>query len=146
MTAGDSLPYFEQYLQQLRTELEAYPSEDTLWLQPEGISNTAGNLAYHLLGNLNHFIGTALGRTGYVRDRELEFSIKHVARTELLAWLAETEQMVADTLSTIDDFDAPYPAGYRTEPSTIGGQLYRLLTHLAYHVGQINYHRRLLTA
>ncbi len=145
MTADDILPYYEQYLEQLRTELLAYPTEQSLWLQPAGIHNTAGNLAAHLLGNLNHFIGTALGHTGYVRDRIAEFADKNISRQVLLTSVADTQAMVVHTIRGIADFQANYPTSFREDPSTVGGQLHRLLAHLAYHVGQINYHRRLLT-
>ncbi|MCB0635579.1 MAG: hypothetical protein KDC54_03125, partial [Lewinella sp.] len=81
--AADYLRYFDQYLDQLANDLRSYPAEDTLWLQPPGINNSAGNLALHLLGNLNHFIGAALGDTGYIRERDLEFGRKGVPRAEV---------------------------------------------------------------
>jgi hypothetical protein len=141
---SDYLDYFNQYLDQLARELEAYPSEDTLWMQPPGITNSAGNLALHLLGNLNHFIGAALGESGYKRNRSLEFAIKEIPRSQILAWTAKTKAMLHLTLSQIEDLNGPYPGGYRPEEGSVANQLNRLLSHLAYHCGQINYHRRLL--
>lgn len=143
-TVSDYLTYFNQYLDQLADELRAYPNEESLWLAPAGINNCAGNLAIHLMGNLNHFIGAALGDTGYRRNRELEFAAKEVPREELLRWLAKTRDMLAESLHRVGDFKGPYPTGYRDRDGSITDQLNRLLAHLAYHVGQVNYHRRLL--
>ena len=139
--------YFEEYLDQLRREVEAYPDERQLWLCPTGISNSAGNLCTHLLGNLHHFIGHGLGDTGYVRNRPLEFSVTAVPRMDLLDQIESTRQMIETVLSSISDIEAPYPKILRDGhhgPYSIHKELVRLSMHLAYHLGQINYHRRLL--
>ncbi len=139
--------YFDQYLDQLRQEIEAYPDEQQLWRCPSGISNSAGNLCTHLIGNLHHFIGHGLGNTGYVRDRPLEFSVKEVARADLLQQIETTRQMVQSVISSLPDIEAPYPKMLREAhhgPYSIHKELVRLSMHLAYHVGQVNYHRRLL--
>ncbi len=134
--------YFDQYLLQLHQEIVAFP-EAELWTVFPGITNSGGNLAYHLCGNLNHFIGYYLGDTGYQRNRELEFRIKEVPRSELLFWIKNTHKMVIKVVSNISDFQAMYPKdGFDTE-GTIRYQLLRLLTHLSYHIGQINYLRRI---
>ena len=75
---------FERDLQKLITEINLYNDEDNLWLVKEGISNSAGNLCLHLIGNLNHFIGASLGNTGYVRHRDDEFNLKNIPRQDLL--------------------------------------------------------------
>ena len=140
--------YFEQYLDQLRRELEAYPDEQQLWLCPAGISNSAGNLCTHLIGNLHHFIGYGLGDTGYVRDRPLEFAIKHVPRATLLREIEQTKTMIAEVLPKVTDLEALYPKQLRDAQLgqyRIHEELVRLCAHLSYHVGQVNYHRRLLT-
>jgi len=141
--------YFDQYLEQLQQELEAYPDEQQLWLCPTGISNSAGNLCTHLIGNLHHFIGHGLGDTGYVRDRPLEFNIKDVPRATLLSQVEDTRQMVQTVLSQLSDLETPYPKKLRDVHHgqySIQKELVRLSMHLSYHVGQVNYHRRLLTA
>lgn len=141
--------YFNQYLDQLRQDIEAYPNEQQLWLCPPGISNSAGNLCTHLIGNLHHFIGHGLGDTGYVRNRPLEFSIKDVPRADLLQQIEATREMIQSVLSSLSDLEAPYPKmlrdGHHGQYS-IHKELVRLSMHLSYHVGQVNYHRRLLTA
>lgn len=140
--------YFDQYLDQLRQEIEAYPEEQQLWLCPTGISNSAGNLCTHLIGNLHHFIGHGLGDTGYVRDRPLEFSIKDVSKATLLLQIEETRQMIQTVLSQLSNLEAPFPKMLRDAHHgqySIHKELVRLSMHLSYHVGQVNYHRRLLT-
>lgn len=137
---------FERDLNKLVDEIEAYKNEAVLWKIHDGISNSAGNLALHLVGNLNHFVGAQLGHTGYVRERELEFSKKDVPRTELIADITETKKVVGDTLSQLseDQLQAEYPLVVFGEPMSTEYMLIHLTTHLSYHLGQINYHRRLL--
>lgn len=143
---NDLIKLFTRDLDKLCAEIEAYKKEENLWKVSGEISNCAGNLTLHLIGNLNHFIGAKLGDTGYVREREKEFSTKGVSRNELLRSIREVEGIVITTLSTLDesdldnDFDIP---GW-SERVTTGYWLIHLTTHLNYHLGQINYHRRLL--
>ncbi|MBX2876328.1 MAG: DUF1572 family protein [Saprospiraceae bacterium] len=142
------IQYFEQYLDHLKRELQAYENELDLWLCPSGISNCTGNLCTHLVGNLHHFIGHGLGDTGYVRDRPLEFAIKGVPKATLLQDIDKARIMIRDVLSKIPDLSATFPKQLRDEHHgeyTIRKELIRLCAHLAYHVGQVNYHRRLLT-
>jgi hypothetical protein len=130
-----------------RRELEAYEHEADIWACPPGIQNSAGTLALHIAGNLQHFIGAQLGGTGYVRDRDGEFGKRDVPRAELDADLARAAESVAKTLDALDParLEQPYAlevAGVR--PPT-GVFLYHLAVHLGYHLGQMDYHRRLVT-
>ncbi|WP_316793777.1 DinB family protein [Pedobacter frigoris] len=131
-------------LAKLRTEIELYRDEQKLWHTEGEIANSAGNLCLHLIGNLNTYIGA--GNTGYVRDRPLEFSLRNVPRTELLKSIDDTIDMVASTLDQLNDdrLAEEYPQLIAGEKVTTGYFLTHLCTHLAYHLGQINYHRRLL--
>ena len=133
-------------LEKLKTEIEAYKSESTIWLVPEGISNSAGNLCLHLVGNLTHFIGAVLGNTGYVRQRDLEFSLKDVPRAELIQKIEETIKVIDTVLDTItnEQLVSEYPVTVFAKGDTTGYFLTHLATHLDYHLGQVNYHRRLL--
>ena len=137
---------FTKDLNTLKKEMESYTSESKLWLVTDGISNSAGNLCLHLVGNLNHFIGAALGNSGYIRQRDLEFSLKDVPRIELIQKVEETMQLVTSTLQTLseDDLQQEYKHRVIDKPMTTGFFLMYLTMHLAYHLGQINYHRRLL--
>jgi hypothetical protein len=95
---------------------------------------------------LNHFIGAVLGKTGYIRDRDKEFSIKHIPRTELITNIEKTRQMVHHTLThlSVDQFNGLYPIEFLGKNLMTEQMLLQLATHLNYHLGQINYHRRLL--
>ena len=137
---------FTRDLNALKTEIEAYHTETNLWLTPEGLSNSAGNLCLHLVGNLNHFIGATLGHSGYIRQRELEFSLKDVPKAELIQQVEDTRQLVMSVLENLTETDLQSEYTHRVfgEPMTTGFFLVHLSTHLAYHLGQINYHRRIL--
>jgi hypothetical protein len=134
-------------LDALRRELQAYEREEDLWACPPGIENSAGTLALHAAGNLQHFLGATLAGTGYVRDREREFAGRGIPRAELTQDIERAKDSVRDTLDALpaERLDEPYPlevAGVR--PRT-GVFLLHLAAHLAYHVGQVDYHRRLVT-
>ena len=142
------LELYERDLGKLRSEIEAYPNEADIWKTGGDITNPAGNLCLHLNGNLQHFFGAVLGGTDYVRNRDAEFSSKNVSRHELLAGIDSTRSVVKTTLEkmTDEDFAAVYPIEVFGGPITTGFFLTHLATHLNWHLGQINYHRRLLAA
>ncbi|PNQ72728.1 DinB superfamily protein [Hanstruepera neustonica] len=139
---------FVRDLTKLQEEIQAYSNEKDLWKVTEGISNSAGNLCLHLVGNLNHFIGAELGNTGYIRQRDLEFSSKDVPRETLLEMVDDTKVMITESLKSLTE--AQLQEEYRRNPfedyMTTEYFLVHLTMHLAYHLGQINYHRRLLQA
>jgi uncharacterized damage-inducible protein DinB len=137
---------FDRDLDKLITEINLYKEEDRLWITSEGISNSAGNLCLHLLGNLNHFIGAVLGKSGYVRHREEEFTIKNVPQRELVSRIGQLKQTVKKTLDGLraPDLEKDYPLEMFGKTLKTGFFLTHLSTHLNYHLGQINYHRRLL--
>jgi len=137
---------FDRDLKRLRTEIEVYNNEQTLWHIEKNIANSAGNLCLHLVGNLNAYIGATFGKTNYVRNREQEFSLKGISKTELLKQIDETIVVVDKALTSLtqDDLTKEYPILVFSEKTTTGYLLMHLATHLAYHLGQINYHRRLL--
>jgi hypothetical protein len=137
---------YERDLDKLKTEIQSYANEDDLWKTTEGISNPGGNLCLHLTGNLKHFFGAVLGETGYERDRDLEFADKDVSRSEMLADIDVTKNVVLSTIAglTEEDLDKPYPIEVFGKPLTTGFFITHLSTHFNYHLGQINYHRRLL--
>ena len=134
-------------LRSLGREIEAYEDEKSLWAVPPGIANSAGTLALHLAGNLQSFVGAILGDTGYVRDRQAEFERRDVSRTELLAELEKTIEAVDSTLINLadDTLTRPFPLTFGVLEVTTGDFLNHLVAHLAFHVGQVDYHRRLVT-
>ncbi len=133
-------------LAKLRQEIELYKDEQKIWVIDGGIANSAGNLCLHLVGNLNAYLGAQLGKTGYVRHRELEFSLKDIPRSELLVKIDDTLKVVDATLAGLTDeqLGEEYPIEVFGGKLTIGYFLLHLSMHLSYHLGQVNYHRRLL--
>ncbi len=130
----------------LAKEIEAYPNEESLWAVKGDIKNSAGNLCLHLCGNLQHFIGAILGNSGYVRDRDAEFASKNIPKSTLMDQIRQTKNAIAKTFASMKDtsLGANYPVNVFGEPMTTEYFLVHLATHLTYHRGQVNYHRRLL--
>ena len=135
----------ERELSKIGEELGLYTNEKLLWHSVKGISNPGGNLALHVAGNLQHFIGSVLGNTGYVRQRELEFMRKDVPIEELKAELERARTAVKQTLSAIstEQLAQNYPINVFGKEMTTEWFLLHLLSHASYHLGQINYHRRM---
>jgi Protein of unknown function (DUF1572) len=140
------LALFKRDLEKLVLELEAYTDESKLWLQAGEVKNPAGNLVLHVHGNLNMFVGKLLGNLEFVRDREAEFSRSNVPRAELIAMVRTTSAMLETVLPTLspEDLEQPYPLEVLGYPMTNGYFLIHLYGHLNWHLGQVNYHRRLV--
>jgi hypothetical protein len=117
-----------------------------MWTVNNDISNSGGNLCFHLIGNLNTYIGAEIGKTGYIRNRPLEFSLKDIPKSELIQKIEDTIIVVNNALEVLteEDLNAIYPQIVFEKEMTTGFFLVHLATHLAYHLGQINYHRRLI--
>ena len=137
---------YERDLKKVRAEIEQYENDADLWETTDGISNSGGNLCLHITGGLQYLIGAVLGETGYVRDREAEFTEKSVPRDQLLARIDTTIDSVTSTLAklTTADFEKPYPLDILGHPMTSEFFVTHLVGHVNYHLGQINYHRRIL--
>lgn len=133
-------------LNKLKLEIESYQNEENLWKIDKNILNSAGNLSLHLVGNLSHFVGAILGNSGYIRNRDLEFSLKDVAKTELIEKIEGTLDIVISTFDKLsaEDLEKEYPLEPLGYTMTTDYFLIHLIGHLEYHLGQINYHRRLL--
>jgi len=138
---------FTRELNTLRAELEAYPDEADLWKTPPGISNSGGNLALHLTGNLQHFIGAVLGKSGYVRNRDAEFGSRNVSRAELLSQVDQAIAAVSGTLRKLDPakLEQQFPDPIAKMRLATGDFLMHLASHFSYHLGQLDYHRRSVT-
>ncbi len=138
---------YESDLQNVIKEIELYESEADLWKVEEGITNSGGNLALHLIGNINHYIGATLGNTDYKRQRDLEFSAKNTSRAEIIEGLENTINVVKETVNNLsdEDFQKEYPEQFGGQTHETLSVIIRMLSHLNYHLGQINYHRRLLS-
>ena len=137
---------FERDINKLTEELMLYKSEEDVWKIKEGISNSGGNLVLHLLGNLNHFIGATLGNTGYVRERDKEFSLKKISRIQLVEDLKKVNEVIKNTLPLLSnqDIEKDFPVPLNDKTLSTSFVLLHLLAHFSYHLGQVNYHRRLI--
>ena len=137
---------FKTDLNKLKTEIESYQNEKAIWFIEKNIANTAGNLCLHLVGNLNTYIGAVLGNTNYIRNRPLEFSAKDIPRAELIKKIEDTIIVVEASLENLtgEQMDSEYPLLVYENKTSTEYLLVHLATHLNYHLGQINYHRRLL--
>ncbi len=132
-------------LDKLVEEINSFSKEAKLWYTDGDIKNSAGNLTLHLVGNLNHFIGAVIGKTGYVRNRDAEFSDKNVPKAKLISMVKETKDVVNESLNNMnkDLLKGDYPIEVFGSKMTYEYFLIHLITHLNYHLGQINYLRRL---
>lgn len=134
-------------LRALRREIEAYPDEDSLWLTPAGVSNSAGTLALHLAGNVQHYLGARLGGTGYVRDRPAEFARRHVRRAEIVQEIEAARQALAAAQHRLTGSNLPedFPEVIGNLLFETGDYLIHLVSHFTFHLGQLDYHRRMVT-
>lgn len=131
-------------LEKFKEEIRLFP-DDRLWSVQGDIKNSAGNLALHLTGNLKHFIGAMLGNTGYVRQREKEFFDTNISKEQLLQGLNEAGAVVSQALAAFPEekLSAIFPIEFAGRQITTFQMLLHLTTHLNYHLGQVNYLRRL---
>lgn len=139
-----------QMVRELRTfikEIEAFPSDASVWHTRRGVTNSAGNLALHVCGNLREFVGRVLGGTSYVRNRELEFAQREDSRASLVAELRATIAVIESTLPNLTDevMAADYPMPLHGRTISTGTFLVHLGAHLAFHLGQAGYLRRIIT-
>lgn len=137
---------FKRDLNKLKEEIKLYSNESNLWVVDKDVLNSGGNLCLHLVGNLNHFIGAEIGKTDYIRQRDLEFSLKNVPRTELIQQIDDVMLVIETVLQTLteEDLQKEYSRRVFEDTMTVEYFLVHLSIHLGYHLGQINYHRRLL--
>ena len=140
------LELLDRDLTKLAEEINSYADEALIWKTVDGISNSAGNLCLHLCGNLSHFIGFILGDAEYVRNRDAEFALKDIPKEKLIAEIDATRKRVHDTLETFkpEKLKEFYPLNVLGKVHTTEFFLIHLVAHLNYHLGQINYHRRLV--
>ena len=131
----------------VRRTVEAYPDDATLWAERPGLPNVGGTLVLHLAGNLQHYLGAVLGRSGYRRDRDAEFSRRDVPRAVLLGEIDAAREAVQRGMAAVSDdiLAVPYPEPIAGRTVATGDFLVQLATHLAYHLGQLDYHRRVVT-
>jgi len=137
---------YKRELNSLKDEISGYSKDANFWKIENDIKNSGGNLTIHLIGNLNHFIGATLGNSGYIRQRDNEFNDKNIPRKEIIDQIDALKVVLSDVISSLStkDLEKNYPIEVFGQPMTTEYFLIRLYGHLNYHLGQVNYHRRLL--
>jgi len=137
---------YQRDIDKLIEEINLFKKEKNIWKIKGEVKNPVGNLTLHLLGNLNHFIGRTLGNTDYIRKREDEFSVKNVTREKLVSDLMSLKEVINTSLGNLSDRDLKkeFPLKIRDEILTTELLLIYLLNHFNYHLGQINYLRRII--
>src|SRR5687767_2073061 len=143
MLNGVLTNFYERDIRKLIEEVNLFKNEENLWRTQGSVKNSSGNLVLHIIGGTNHLIGATLAHTGYVRDRSLEFAKKGVARKDLVDQLEKLIPLVSKTLSAID-IEAEYPMIFDDATRSNSYVLTQLVLHLNYHLGQVNYLRRML--
>jgi uncharacterized damage-inducible protein DinB len=140
------LTIIDRDLNKLEEEIKLYPTEESLWKISGSVKNSGGNLCLHLCGNLQHYIGAILGGSGYARNRDYEFAARNISRHMLISEILKTKAAVRSALEKLDPviLDKEYPERVFSYSMTTGHFLIHLTAHLGYHLGQVNYLRRLL--
>src|SRR5689334_8578583 len=138
--------FYERDIRKLIGEVNLFNNEEDLWRTKGSVKNSCGNLVLHIIGGLNYLIGATLAHTGYVRNRDQEFIRKGVARKELIAQLEELIPMINETLNslTAEDMEGEFPIFFDKPKTSVSYVLVQLSLHLNYHLGQVNYLRRIL--
>ena len=138
--------FYERDIRKLIEEVNLFRNEENLWRTHGSVKNTSGNLVLHIIGGLSHLIGATLAQTGYVRNRNQEFTDKGVERKYLVARLEELLPMINSTIKALtpESMEAEYPLIFDDMKVPVSYVLLQLLLHLNYHLGQVNYLRRTL--
>ena len=146
MLKENLIEIFERDLNKLKIEISSYSEESKLWIIEKNIKNSGGNLCLHLIGNLNQFICGVIGKSGYIRNRDAEFNDKNIPKKILLKNIDDSIENIITILKSMEEeeFQTIYPIDVFNQKMTTGYFLIHLTTHLNYHLGQINYHRRII--
>ena len=145
MLMDSLIPIFERDIRKLKDEIGLYETDEQLWIVTGDTKNSGGNIALHLIGNLKHFIGAVIGETGFVRDRDAEFGTTAGTRAAIMSDIDETIAIVTTALGKLTDEDLTrdFPVQKWGDTRRTDLMLLHLFGHLSYHLGQINYHRRM---
>lgn len=138
--------FYERDIRTLIEEVNLFKKEEDLWKTLGTVKNSSGNLVLHIIGGMNHHVGATVARTGYVRNRDLEFSQKDVPREVLVSRLDELSKLIKTTLEAMDKdrMETEFPIPFDGATNSHSYVLTQLLVHLNYHRGQVNYLRRIL--
>lgn len=147
MTPADLSTILCRDLEGVEREIALFPDDASIWQTTGGMPNAAGNLALHLAGNIQHFIGAIVGGTDYRRNRPLEFSQRSGSRADVAAEVARAASVVRAIVPNLAAERLAQPLVHPDLPGPIllGRFLMHLAVHVGYHLGQIDYARRGIT-
>ena len=139
---------FRRDLTRLAQELDAFPDESSLWATLPGVKNSTGHLCLHLEGNLRQYIGFQLGGIPYTRVREQEFGSAGIPAKELRQRISQLQPLIPDVIAglTQTQLEAMFPEPLWGGERVTSQFLFHLYGHFNFHLGQIGYLRRILTA
>ena len=134
-------------LEGFRREIALFPDDESIWRVTPGVTNSAANLALHVAGNLQHFVGTCLAGGAYVRHRDAEFSTRGATRAEVDRQLQAAVDAVATGLDGLDDASLQRPMSGAPNRMVARTDMFllHLVAHTAFHLGQAGYIRRVVT-
>jgi len=141
-TVASALANQYQILASRVRELASPLNDEQFWKKPFPFGNSFGHLVLHLTGNLNYYVGAQIAGTGYVRDRDREFTeTRHLPKEEVLQRFEETIAMVLRTVraQSVQDWSAPYSAVRAGDVGSRFHMVSKCAAHLDHHVGQMIY-------
>lgn len=147
MSPAEYKQLFLRDLDRLSKEINLYPSDESLWVKEKSVNNSGGNLCIHICGSLQFLIGSTIGNTGYVRNRDAEFNQTGLTKNDLIQQITDAKNMLEQVLMGLDEakLKENYPMDFAGKGS-IDMYLCIFVAHIEYHLGQISYHRRILAA
>jgi hypothetical protein len=142
-TIADGLTNSYEDFRQRAHALAGSLSQEQFWTRPYSYGNSFGHLVLHVTGNLNYYIGAQIAGTGYVRDREREFTEQERPRkAEVLRRLNEALDLVVATLAQQTDYDWVVRYEAVAAPAFIQDRFsmfLRCATHCHHHLAQMIY-------
>lgn len=149
MEIGNEIAWlFRRDLERLRKQVEMVADDDALWTVQPGVTNSVGNLALHLEGNLREFVGRQLGQVAYQRTRPVEFSQKGLTKDAVIERISQLGQLIPSVIESLtpEQIESEFPEVVLDAPMTTRQFLIHLYGHLNWHLGQIDYLRRISAA
>src|ERR1700686_4245142 len=116
-------------------------SNQQFWRNPYPYGNSIGHLVLHLTGNLRYYIGAQIAGSGYVRDRDREFTdAARANKDDVLRNFDRAIQLVVDTIrkQATESWGSAYSAERSKETNRFAIVL-SCAAHADHHLGQIIY-------
>jgi hypothetical protein len=139
LTAAEFARYFEHMAARVDRAVRSVSAE-ALWTRPFPFGNSIGHLVLHLTGNLNYYIGAMIAGSGYVREREKEFTDSgRPSPDEVLNRFHTAVAMVVRTLHAQDDLGFQVPVEHEIPIKSRLGLFLVCASHMNNHIGQMSY-------